>query len=103
MRRLDKVKAAYQRVRKAIAPLQSLKGWSGVLGFFKAAPHVVEEVEAAGKELGLMGADKKAIAVDVILDLIPDSWVPDWAIAPLVRWLVERAVSELQRRTYGLK
>lgn len=103
MRRLDKVKAAYQRVRKAVEPLKALKGWSGVLGFFKAAPHVVEEVEEAGKDLGLMGADKKQVAVDFILDLIPDSWAPDWILEPLVNWAIERAVAELQRRYYAKK
>lgn len=100
MRRLDKVKAAFARVKKAVEPLQALKGWSGVLGFFKLAPHVVEEVEAAGKDLGLMGADKKQIAVDVILDLIPDAWAPDWLLEPLVNWAIERAVTELQRKNY---
>lgn len=70
-----------------------LKGWAGVK---KCAPWVVKAVEKIGIESGLLGVDKQAIAVQVILNLVPDRWVPDWLIEPLVCWVVDRAVVSIR-------
>lgn len=85
-----------------------LRSWAaakaarGVRGFFELAPRVVKEVEEIGKANGYKGADKKYLAVDVILQLIPADRLPWWMPKPLARYLIgfaiERAVKALRDR-----
>jgi hypothetical protein len=65
---------------------------------FSLAQYVVKAVEEVGREIGALGPDKKAIAVQAILLLIPDSWCPDFLLEPLVSWAVERAVGYMNSR-----
>jgi hypothetical protein len=98
MGQVDKIKKAYEIVKAAVEPLKRLKGWSGVGGLIKCAPHVVEELEKAGAALELSGADKKTVAVQLVLELVPDAWAPDWVLEPIVSWAIEKAVAVLKKR-----
>ena len=77
-----------------------MKGIKGVRGAIKAAPAVVARVQTIGDKLKLLGTDKKAIAVNAILGLIPDTWVPDWLIRPFISWAIEKAVKALKKRLF---
>lgn len=70
----------------------------GVFGAFSLAKRVVERVESVGKELNLLGPDKKDIAIDAILALVPDRWAPDWVLRPFLGWAVEKAVEAMKAR-----
>jgi len=75
-----------------------IKAIQSVRGAFKVAPVVVERVERIGQQVGLFGTDKKAIAVEAILAIIPDSWVPDWLLRPVIGWAIEKAVKVLNAK-----
>lgn len=80
-------------VRAAAGELQ---GAAGIGGLFKAADKVVAAVEDIGAELQLLGSDKKEIAVAAICLLVPDQWAPDWLVALIAGWAIERALPALQ-------
>jgi hypothetical protein len=83
------VKRVVTEVKGAHTDLKSIRGFFGALS---VAPRVVDRVEKVGKELKLIGSDKKEVAVAAVLALVPDRWVPDAIIEPFVRWAIERAV-----------
>lgn len=85
-------------VARVRATFEEIRGARGIPGLLFAAPKVVEHVEILGEELGLIGEDKKALAVQAVLDLVPDRWIPDWVLEPIVGWAVERGVLELKKR-----
>lgn len=82
-------KRVVDEVKDKAAKEGGLKGWAGVK---KCAPWVVKAVEKAAVAEGLLGPEKQAIAVQAILELVPDRWVPDWLIEPFVAWAVDKAV-----------
>lgn len=94
----EQVKAAANKIKDACKELSRLKGWSGFQGMLKCVPKVVEDVEAAGQVLGIKGADKKRLAIDIICGLVPDSWVPDWVLAPILSWAIDKAVVALKAK-----
>lgn len=101
----EELQAAITRcVEKVRGAATELRGVRGILGFLRAAPAVVQWVEKFKQERELANQDAKTIAVEAILLLIPDRWVPDAAARPWVGWLVERAYAELKRRKlFGLR
>jgi len=80
-----------------------VKGASGIAGMMALIPKVVGLVEKTGKDVGMIGSDKKELAVQIICDLVPDAWVPDWILAPILSWAIEKAVVALQSRLAGLR
>lgn len=80
-------------VRKR-AEKDKLVGWAGVK---KCVPWVVREVEKAADEVGLFASEKQEVAVQAILVLVPDRWVPDWLIEPFVRWAIDAAVEAMKK------
>lgn len=97
----EAIKRVAGAVTGAHGELRRISG--GIRGVLGVAPDVVKHVEALGKERGLLGADKKKIAVEVVLMLVPDAWCPDWALRPIVGWAVERAVAVLKKAKLGLR
>lgn len=85
---LDEIKGGY-------ADLKSIKG---IKGAFKIAPEIVSRVKAIGDEYKLLGPDKKKIAVEIIMVLIPDSWFPDFILRRIVAWAVERAYKAYKKK-----
>lgn len=75
----------------------------GIMGMAALAPKVVSMVEKTAGDLNLISSDKKALAVQIICNLVPDTWVPDWVLAPIVSWIIERAVSALQTKLAGIR
>lgn len=94
----EAVKRVTDEVRGASLDLRGLKGLSGA---WAVVPRVIERVEKLGAELGLIGEDKKAAALEAILLLIPDRWAPDWLLRPLLGWAIERALPLLRKRLNG--
>ena len=94
----DKLRAVYKRILDVGASLKKLKGWSGVLGFFRAIPWVVDRVEVEAKELNIKGTSKKELAIDILVLLIPDTWLPDWVLRPLLSYLINKAVEKLNEK-----
>ncbi|MDD5302045.1 MAG: hypothetical protein PHS14_02965 [Elusimicrobia bacterium] len=93
--KVDKAKLVElaRRVADELKPkVADVGGLRGLAGMKTCAGWVVRAVERVGLEAGLLGEDKQQVAVQAILDLVPDRWVPDWLIEPLVRWIVDRAV-----------
>jgi hypothetical protein len=78
--------------------LQELGRARGLDGLWQARGRIVELVEVLGEEYSLIGEDKRALAVEALLILIPDSWAPDWALRPFLGWGVDRAVAEMKKR-----
>ena len=87
---VDELGRIYQEVRAA----------KGLFGLLKVVPLIVQEVESFGASHDIKGADKKCLAIDVALLLIP---LPVWAPKPLLRlllgWLIDRAVVSLNKLT----
>lgn len=80
-----------------LAFAKEVKGARGVLGIFKLLPKAVELIEKAKADHKLLGADAKEIAVAAVLLAVPDRWVPDEWIRPLVSWGIERAYQAYKR------
>ncbi len=87
---------ALRIVAEVKAKVAAEGGLSGLAGMKRCAPWVVKAVEKVGIEAGLLGEDKQQIAVQAILDIVPDRWVPDWMIEPVARWVVDRAVISIK-------
>lgn len=76
----------------------------GFPGLKTAVQNVVQRVEEEGKASGLAGADKKQLAVEVVMLLLkfvlPPTWT-SWLPEPLERFLigllVESAVSQFNK------
>ncbi len=80
-----------------------VRGARGVSGMLALIPKVVGLVEKTGKDVGMVGSDKKELAVQIICDLVPDAWVPDWVLAPILGWAIEKAVAALKSKLAGLR
>ena len=91
-------------VRAAVAELQAqvagLRSARGVLAILAAVPAVVHKVEALSVKLDIKGADKKALAVDIIFALLPPLpwWLPEAGLRAWAGVLIERAVAALSKR-----
>jgi len=92
-------KKVAKAVKKILLKLKGIHG--GFSGIRNAAPTVVEEVEKAAKSwAGITGADKKAMAVAAICELIPNpTWFPEWVERIVIGWAIERALKEYKKRT----
>lgn len=78
-------------VRAAVEKLSRVKGFSlaGFAGLAAAAPEVVGHVESIAKQEGLLGADKKELAIELVLQLVHlPAWCPEW----VARWVLGRAI-----------
>lgn len=80
-----------------------VRGARGVSGMLSLIPKVVGLVDKTGKDVGMIGSDKKELAIQIICDLVPDSWVPDWVLAPILGWAIEKAVAALKSRLAGIR
>ena len=71
-------KKSIEEVRGAAQELSRVKGWnlSGLQGLIRCAPLVVKRVETIGAQEGIKGADKRDLAIEILLQLIPLPW---WA------------------------
>lgn len=79
-----------------------VKGIKGVWGALGALPILLTHVQLAGEEWRLVNEDKKALAVQLVLDLVPDRWVPDAVIEPIVGWAIERALAAAKKAGWPL-
>ena len=101
---LDKIDIAGEAVGIAKAVRQIYAEAKGVHGgfkdVFKKAPAVIAEVEkVAGAWVGITGEDKKAMAVEAILLLIPlPSWLPKFFVRAVISWAIEAALKEIEKR-----
>jgi len=105
MERLDIVTEAAKVAAAVKAILKKLTGiHGGIKGVFKAAPYVVAEVEKAARPwAGITSAEKKAMAVEAIVLLIPlPWWIPKPLARALISWAIESAWKELSRRGFKL-
>lgn len=85
-------------VRAAAESLSRVKGFNlaGLKGLVGVAPEVVKHVEAIGKQEGLVGADKKELAVELILQLVHlPAWFPEFVARWILSSAIEKAVSAL--------
>lgn len=71
-------------------------GLKGLDGVRKCVPWVVKAVEKAAVEAGLLGPQKQEVAVQAVLALVPDRWIPDWILDPIVRWIIDKAVEVIK-------
>ena len=81
---------------------EKLKSSRGIVAIGKAVfeivPHAVELSEKLGKDLNLRGADKKALAVEIMNALIPwPWWIPASFRTALLEGAVEMAVAIFNR------
>lgn len=84
-------------IEQVKAAADELKGARGVAGVLFAVPSIVRHVQILGDEYKLVGEDKKELATEAVLYLIPDRWCPDWILRPMVSWAIEKAVAEVKR------
>ena len=85
---VNKLKQLYAEVRRA----------KGVFGLLRIVPLVVSEVETFSKEHGLKGLDKKNLAIETALLLIPlPRWLRRSLVVMLLDWGIERAVAQLNK------
>src|SRR5688572_27253364 len=70
----------------------------GLASVIAAAPEIVRHVEVIAVTRSLDGQQKKKLAVEVALKLIPDRWAPDWVLRPAIGWIIEQGVDEVKRR-----
>ena len=95
-------KALKDLAAKIIAEIKAtsvdIKGMRGLRGAFALAPRVVAKIEEVRKIAGLTGAQSRDIAISVILELVPDQWLPDWVLAPLLSWAIGKAVDLMKSK-----
>jgi len=92
----------HELTQKALEQLQAihkeLRDARGILGIFKAAPKVVARVESLGEFHGLLGSEKKALAVEIILNIVQlPWWAPPVIVRLILSYAIERAVSKLKK------
>lgn len=80
---------------------KEIKAARGVAGAVALVPVVIARVEKLGKELNLSGADKKECAIAIICKLVPDRVIPDWALAWVLGWAIEKALPALRAKLLG--
>ena len=81
--------------RAACESLGQVKGWSlnSVQGLIKRAPVVIKLVETAGKAHGLVGAEKKELAIVLLLLLVPRPWwIPEAVLRVALGALIDAMV-----------
>lgn len=76
--------ALVKQVKSAAEEYSRLKGFSlnSLQGLIATTRMVVKEVEETGLAHGLKGADKKALAIEVLLQVVKLPW---WMPAALIR------------------
>lgn len=91
----EQASAVIELIRKTVGDLKSSRG---LLAILRLVPDIVKSVESASKQYGIKGADKKALAVEVALNLVPLPW---WLPKPLLKlvldYAIEAAVGELNK------
>ncbi len=88
-------------VRAAVQRLSRVKGFNlaGFAGLRAAAPEVVGHVEAIAKQEGLRGADKKELAIELVLQLVHlPAWCPEFVARWVLGQAIEAAVAAINRR-----
>lgn len=78
-------------VRAAAEKLSRVKGFNlaGLAALGAIAPEVVKHVEAIANQEGLRGADKKELAIELVLQLVH---LPAWCPEFVARWVLGRAI-----------
>lgn len=100
---LDNIDVAAEAAKIAKALRKIFTNMKGVHGGFKdvwkKAPAVVAEVEkVAGAWQGITGEDKKAMAVEALLLLIPlPKWLPTFFARAVISWAIEAALKEIKK------
>ena len=90
--------AAVDVVNKLKQLYAEVRGARGVFGLLRIIPLIVSEVETFGKEHGLSGIDKKSLAIETALLLIPlPRWLPRSLVVMLLDRGIERAVAQLNK------
>lgn len=94
------IQQAVADIRSTVAGVRQASGPRAVLA---AIPAVVRKVEEVGARLGLKGADKKALALDILFALLPPLpwWLPESVLRFYAGILIERAVSLIKRAGKG--
>ena|SRR3990167_4880783 len=76
-----------------------LRGAKGIFAIIKAIPAVIRKVEEISLKLGIKGANKKELALDILLALIPLPWyLPAVLIRPIIGGLIDLAVAAVNNR-----
>lgn len=93
---LEEVKGESKEIVAAI------RGARGIIAIakelFRIVPEVVEKVEIISEKLGIKGADKKALAIEILNALIPwPWWIPDGIRMALLDGAIEMAVAIFNR------
>ena len=91
------VLAAVAELRAQVVELKSARG---IMAILAVAPAIVQKVEALSVKLGIKGADKKDLALDILFALLPPLpwWLPEAALRAWAGVLIERAVAALSKR-----
>ena len=98
----EKLQEAVKRVVEEVKGASlDIRGLRGLTGAWALVPRVIERVEKLAIELGMLGEHKKAAAVEAILLLVPDRWIPDLLLRPLIGWAIEQALPLLRKRLNG--
>jgi hypothetical protein len=90
---LEKVKS---EVQSAIEVFKQNKDWNlaSINGKVDVLQTVLVEVEKAGKEVsGMVGVDKKKLAVEIINSLIDIPMIPEWGEAILIEYVIDIVVT----------
>src|SRR3990167_1290083 len=98
----EKLQEAVKRVVEEVKGASlDIRGLRGLTGAWALVPRVIERVEKLALELGMLGEDKKSAAVEAILLLVPDRWIPDLLLRPLIGCAIEQALPLLRKRLNG--
>lgn len=78
------------------AVYKDLKNIKGIRGAVQCAGYVVPYIEK--QHSALAGVDKKALAVEIILALVPmPPWLPELVVRPILSWIIEKAVAAMKK------
>ncbi len=92
---LDEGKGTVNELRRITGGF-SLKGLSGALHI---APDVIKRVEKISVAKELAGADKKELAIEIIVQLVPlPAYIPEWLERKVLGWIIDRAVARYNKK-----
>lgn len=91
-------------LKGSVDALAQVKGWNlnGVQALIKCAPVVIKSVEVLGKAKDLTGAEKKALAIELLLRLVKlPWWLPQSFVREALSVLIDTVVSALKEKFNG--
>jgi hypothetical protein len=96
----EQIKAAVENLKEVVVAVTGLKTQRGFVPICKMliqiVPDIIQHVEGVSLELGLKGADKKQLAIDLIMHFVSPfipMWVPNSTVEFAAGLLIDCVVN----------